>query len=241
MSISRLAAGFGTTTMMGRRLIMFPDVVMPDEKHGLGGITEALLSISGGDAVTIPRKWKEDWNGKLNVKMMMSSNSLPRTTGTSGGLATRLHVLTMPNSFVGREDRGLAERLHAERHLIMNWAIMGLELLYKDGFTETASGAEAAQEMTDLAEPVNGFLRESVEVVGGDAHYITLRDMYDGYKRWSADTGHHASSQHQFFAKLNRLPIGGMRKVKRIRESTAKVYVGVNWKDGAGPQKIGGF
>jgi len=241
MSISRLAGDFGTNTMIGRRLIMFPDVVMPTTQKELGQITESLLSISGGDSVTIPRKWKEDWNGKLNVKLMMTSNSLPRTTGTSGGLATRLHVLTMPHSFVGREDRGLAKRLHAERHLIMNWAILGLELLYKDGFTATASGAEAAQEMTELAEPVMGFLRAAVDTVGGDECFVTLHDMYEGWKRWCVATGHQSGSQHHFFAKMNRLPIGNTRKVKRMGSSTAKVYVGVRWHDGHGPERIGGF
>ena len=242
MSISRLAAGFGATTMIGRRLVMFPDVVMPTDQKELGRITEALLSISGGDSITIPRKYKDDWNGKLNVKLMMSSNSLPRTTGTSGGLATRLHVLTMPNSFVGREDRGLAERLHAERHLIMNWAIMGLELLYKGGFTETASGAEAAQEMTDLAEPIQPFIRECLDIDTQRTDvYITPASLHLGYKQWCDRTGHQAQSQHKFTASLRGLAISKAYRTKRIGRDTPKVYVGVTWKDGAAPSTLGGF
>jgi hypothetical protein len=95
--------------------------------------------------------------------------------------------------------------------------------------------------MTDQSEPIQPFLRESIEIVGGEEHFVTLHDMYDGYKRWCVATGHQPGSKHYFFAQMNRLPIGGMRKPKRANGVVAKAYVGVRWHHGHGPERIGGF
>ena len=67
-------------------------------------ITERLLSISGEDSLTVDRKYREPWTGKLPSRFLILSNELPRLTDSSGALASRFVMLTMVTSFYGRED-----------------------------------------------------------------------------------------------------------------------------------------
>lgn len=232
MPVVKLAKDFGLASLIGKNLAIFPDVVMPRDAT-VDTITENLLSISGGDRVSISRKWKEDWHGKLGVKFMMTSNSLPRFASTSGGLASRLHVLTLSKSFVGQEDRTLGERIHAERHLIVNWAIQGLEMLLRDGFKATAGGTQVAEEVRELAEPTVAFVRECLTSAGPD-DFITPTELYAGWKKWCDLTGHAPGSRHSFVAKLNTSGLVEYKLARRGGER-CRMFIGHRWQAGANP------
>jgi hypothetical protein len=77
-------------------------------------------------------------------------------------------VLTLAQSFYGREDHELTGRLLRELPGIMNWAIEGWERLYARGrFVQPASAEEAIEELEDLGSPVGAFLRQRCEVGPG--------------------------------------------------------------------------
>ena len=50
---------------------------------------ERLLSISGEDTLTIDRKYRDPWTGRLPTRFMILTNELPRFTDSSGALASR--------------------------------------------------------------------------------------------------------------------------------------------------------
>ena len=62
---------------------------------GTNVIVERLLSISGEDWLTIDRKFKEPWSGKLNTRFVVVSNELPRFGDASGAIANRFVVLSL--------------------------------------------------------------------------------------------------------------------------------------------------
>ena len=49
--------------------------------------------------------------GKLHVRFWIFANELPRITDASGALASRFVLLTLRNSFLGREDLQPTEKL----------------------------------------------------------------------------------------------------------------------------------
>ena len=228
--------GFSYASLIGKSVAFLPDVVMPSNQDQVAAATEFLLSVSGGDHVAIERKWLGDWEGKLNTKFFMSSNSLPRFAGTSGGLASRLHVLSMTRSFEGHEDRTWAAKIALERNQIMNWAILGLELLEEHGFTPTEGGLEAAEDIRSSSEPLYAFCREYVEPAGPDSK-ITLKDLYKNWKQWCEETGHKAGNMDTMKARLKTcqaFPGKYTGKQAKINREVVRPFYNVQWRDGKG-------
>ena len=94
---------------------------------------ERILAITGEDALTIDRKHRDQWNGYLETRFVLLTNELPRLTDASGALASRFITLILTESFYGREDLGLTDKLTSELPGILNWALKGLDRLQKRG------------------------------------------------------------------------------------------------------------
>jgi putative DNA primase/helicase len=88
--------------LIGKKVLCFPDVrLRPPKWYGQsrdrGGLDhvsqELLLNITGGDPVTVGRKWIEAWGGQLRGKVILISNHPPDLG--DGILPTRF-VITQP-------------------------------------------------------------------------------------------------------------------------------------------------
>jgi putative DNA primase/helicase len=88
--------------MIGKRVGVFPDVRLKSAKsfgfkggsgHDPGGLSHTshglLLTITGGDPLTIGRKNTTAWEGQLRLKLMLISNEIPSLNDTTGALASR--------------------------------------------------------------------------------------------------------------------------------------------------------
>ena len=105
-TLSSLSSNFGLAPLIGKRLAIISDARLSG-KSDQAVIAERILAITGEDALTIDRKFREAWTGKLDVRFLVLTNELPRLTDTSGALASRFIILVMTRSFYGNEDRGL--------------------------------------------------------------------------------------------------------------------------------------
>jgi putative DNA primase/helicase len=72
------------------------------------------LSISGEDSLTVDRKYKEPWTGRLPTRFLVMTNELPRLSHASGALASRFILLVLTRSFYGHEHPKLTAELLAE-------------------------------------------------------------------------------------------------------------------------------
>jgi putative DNA primase/helicase len=99
-------------------------------------------------------------------------------------LANRLIVLEMTESFLGREDPTLKERLLAELPGILLWALAGYRRLLDRGrFEMPDSSARVVQELKDLSSPIAQFVAELCRL--GEGMSVRGDDLYDAYCRWS--------------------------------------------------------
>ena len=88
---------------------------------------------------------------------------MPSFVDPSGALSARLLVLNYNKSFVGREDRGLVEKLLAELPGINRWALEGLRRLRANGrFTETEAGRDLANEFRRNNSDAFSFMQDSL-------------------------------------------------------------------------------
>ena len=118
-------------------------------------IAERLLSITGQDAISADRKNKETWTGHLQTRFLVLSNEIPRLADSSGALASRFIVLLLENSFYGREDKQLTEKLFEELPDILKWSIDGWKrLANRQYFKQPESANDAVEQLEDLGSPI---------------------------------------------------------------------------------------
>jgi putative DNA primase/helicase len=186
-TLASLATNFGLWPWIGKQLAIISDARLSG-RSDQAIITERLLAISGEDGVTIDRKNLEPLTTKLPTRIMVISNELPRLTDASGALANRFLVLKLSNSYLGREDTGLLDRLLPELPAILNWALAGLARLRARGhFAPPAAADDAVLEMADLASPVGAFVRDWCRVRPGIE--CPTGDLYGAFKIWCREQG----------------------------------------------------
>jgi putative DNA primase/helicase len=186
-TLASLGTNFGLQPFIGKQLAIVADARLSN-RSDLAQVTERLLSISGEDAQTIDRKFREAWTGQLPTRFLLLTNELPRFQDASATIASRFVALRMPKSFYGKEDPGLTSRLLTELPGILNWAIAGWHRMHKRGYLlQPAASAEVQREMEDLASPVGAFVRERCEL--GAGFEVAKEKLYAAYCAWAMRAG----------------------------------------------------
>ena len=141
-TLASLSTNFGLWPFLGKSLAIVSDARLSGRTDSQI-VVERLLSISGEDALTIDRKNLEPVTGKLPTRIMLLSNELPRLGDSSVPLAGRMLLLRLRESFYGREDHALTDKLLSELPGILNWAIVGWSTLRGRGrFAQPESAAD---------------------------------------------------------------------------------------------------
>ena len=65
------------------------------------------MSVSGEDTLSVNRKYKDHWTGKLPSRFHILSNELPKFGDASTAIVGRFVLLTTTRSWLGNEDETL--------------------------------------------------------------------------------------------------------------------------------------
>jgi putative DNA primase/helicase len=148
-TLAGLATNFGLAPLVGKPLALVSDARLGG--RNVHQVVERLLSISGEDLLTIDRKYREPWTGKLTARFLIISNELPNFGDASGAIARRFLVLTLTRSWLGREDPDLTTALLCELPGILRWSLDGLDVLTPQGrSTQPQSSADAMTALQDI-------------------------------------------------------------------------------------------
>jgi len=163
----------------------------------------------------------------LKVRFTIAVNELPRLSDSSAAMRSRLLVLPYFNTYEGKEDFDLVDRLLAEIPGITNWALEGVRLLKDAGrFKNPAAGDKILRDFVYLSSPVQAFLDECCEV--GDGKEVRRNDLQLAWHRWCDDNGHMRGSVADFGKKLRAA-------VPRIDDERRRVHSGrERWHTGLG-------
>ena len=163
-TLASLSTNFGLQPLVGKPLALVSDARL-SSKADSKIVVERLLSVSGEDSLTIDRKYRDPWTGRLPARFVILTNELPRLTDSSGALASRFILFVLTKSFYGSENPALTDELLDEAPGIFNWALVGLDRLTARGFfLMPESGRDAVQQLEDLSSPVSAFIRDRCKV-----------------------------------------------------------------------------
>lgn len=131
-----------------------------------GQILETLKAITGEDSLHIERKnLHYEYDVVMPTRLIIACNSKPSFVETAGDLSRRLLLLRFDNSFVGKEDYHLKDKLRAELSGINNWALEGLKRLRANGrFTIPEATQEAIRQFKTENSPTLRFMMDCLQV-----------------------------------------------------------------------------
>ncbi len=224
---------FGQAVLIDKTVAIFADAKISG-RTDTGEIVENLLSISGEDTQTIPRKGLSDWIGTLRVRFTILTNKLPRMEDDSGALLSRFLPLVLTESFVGREDLGLADRLTAELPGILMWALAGADRLRTRGrFLDDAHQQDIRNDIEELNSPVTVFVRDCCDLTD-DAVLTARSDVFAAYVRWCTKQGRDKPGIEASFASALYAAWPSTRCANRLgpREDRIRVFRGITVKAG---------
>jgi putative DNA primase/helicase len=229
-TLNSLAGEFGLAPLIGKPLAVISDARLGGRDSSI--VVERLLSISGEDTLTVNRKYRDQWTGKLPTRIHVISNELPKLGDASTAIVGRIILLLLTRSWLGKEDYSLEFGLQAELTGILNWSLEGLQRLTDSGgrrFTRLAAADEAINTMRDLASPAAAFVRECCEIDPNTE--IDVDDLYVAYKNWAEDSGHSKMAKHTFGRDL----MAAAPSVRKTRprgkdDSRTHVYNGISLK-----------
>lgn len=228
-TLGALCQQFGRQVFIGKTAAMFPDAKISG-RMDTAAIVEALLSISGEDQQTIPRKNIGDWTGPLNVRFTILTNEPPKMDDASGALVSRMLLLPLVETFLGREDMELTDKLVTELSGILNWAREGwLRLRERGRFLDLPLSDDMRDDLRELNSPIHAFVAEWCDRTDPEAS-IVRKELFAGYQRWCKEQGRdHPGTEQQFGQRLSAAyPAIRSTRPRIDNPGRARIYHGID-------------
>ena len=164
-------------------------------------LSEAKVKrMTGGDSVSSRFLYQEYFTYVPVCKFVMSLNHFPEVIGTDDGIWRRLLVIPFEQSFLGREDKHLKEKLIAEAPGILAWAVRGCLEWQKNGLMVPERIRITLEELRSESDLLGLFLEEAVLV---DASSTTRAiELFKAFKSWCLERGHREWSNKLFGTRL---------------------------------------
>ena len=197
-SFQALANTHGLSSLTGKLAATLGDARTPRRGEADAAL-QTILQISGGDPVTINPKYITSFDVYLTCRFTIAMNNLPGFSDPAKALVARSIILDFPNSYVGKEDFTLKERMkkEASEGKLINFALRGLKSLREQGkFTMPKSSAPLLQQLTEITAPVTAFAGECCEK--HPKVFVLADQLYEAWACWCHKSGHKAGNKNYF-------------------------------------------
>lgn len=170
------------------------------DNTGTTGFKKAVA----GETLTANPKYKKPFDFKPYAKFAFATNGLPMVDDVSNGVFRRLMVISLNNSFVGRENWNLTNELLKEMPGIIQWAITGLNRLHKNrAFTIVPSNITELQEYRRAVNSMQSFYDESVDMIKGQK--VSFSEFYRSYTSYCLETSNRPFARNKVRSIINQL------------------------------------
>jgi putative DNA primase/helicase len=210
--LSSLQTNFGMSQLLGKTVAIIADARLGG-RADIPLIVERLLAVSGEDRQTIDRKYREPITVPLPTRFVILSNELPSLKDTSAALVSRMLILRLYRSWLGKEDRSLTSRLLNELPGILNWGIAGwLRLRQRGYFVQPTSGRELLETMEELSSPMSAFISECCVI--GETEEVTMKELFQCWRGWCLRIGRDHPGTQQTLARDLLATIPTLKKTR---------------------------
>lgn len=236
-SLTDLVSRFGMQGLVDKTVAIMPDLRVSGRLDTQQAI-ERFLQITGEDWVQVDRKNLPMLQAQIPVRFLLLSNLPPRLPDAGGAFASRVMALRLEQSFFGREDRHLTDKIATELPGILQWSIEGWKRLRERGsFHQPRTGAELLEELAHLSNPLQAFIEERCEF--GAEYETYTNEMFLQWRKWCEDEGRSAVGEKSTFVRNMRAACPQLRTT-RPRNPAGKrmrAIAGVRLKYDAPPEQ----
>ena len=185
-TLQDLSQPFGLQQLLDKRFLLSSDVRLSSRTDSMA-VIEKILKITGNDKLSVGKKYTDAVQTKLNVRVMLLTNSLPRMTDDTKAFFSRFLIIRLHKSFLGAEDPDLFYKLKAELPGIALWAMKGYrDLVAKHAFSEPQSSKDIRDDWYRSSNPIEQFIDECCKVVDiSDGNFASSDAIFESYKSWA--------------------------------------------------------
>ena len=194
---------FAAANLYGRMLNVAADL---SNKH----VEDLSLfkMLTGEDVIKANRKYGKQFEFTNQALIAFSANELPTVSEASRAYAERMKPFNFPNSFAGREDKTLEDRLLAELPgIFYRWVRAYGRFLNRGGYARTDALTQSAfeaksdrvvqffQDMCTLTPAKHGQALDESSATG-------RREVATAFNAWSERNGGSKMGERAFFQRL---------------------------------------
>ena len=151
-------------------------------------INEARVkSITGQDQISCRFLFGEYFSFRPQFKLWLAMNHKPAIHGVDRGIWRRIQLIPFTQTFEGREDKTLENKLQVELSGILNWALHGLHEWHTQGLNPPRIITEATDQYRAENDIVGQWL-DDCTVIGAQME-MKSGDGYKSFKEWCINNG----------------------------------------------------
>jgi putative DNA primase/helicase len=160
----------------------------------------AVKRLTGGDTIRARRMRQDFIEFKPSHLPILITNHLPKVPPDDPALWARLLVIPFEQSFLGREDRGLEDRLCEDLEAVLAWAVHGWTDYRTDGLQVPGSVAAATTDYRTSADTLAQFLEDRC-IINPHMH-ASSSELWSAWERWSHINGTDPGTNRTFKAAM---------------------------------------
>ncbi|MBR9840396.1 MAG: hypothetical protein GYB50_21260 [Rhodobacteraceae bacterium] len=158
---------------------------------------ESLVKqMTGGDVITANLMRQDAFEFVPKFTLIVDANTKPRIRTTDPAMQARMTLIPFRASFIGREDRGLPDKLKAEAPQILRWAIEGAVAWHREGLSIPAAVEAASRDYLESEDTIAHFIEE--ETIPDAGGKVSVGAVYEAYVRWAEIERVPAASKRAF-------------------------------------------
>ncbi len=217
-TLGGMSTEHGLQGLLNRTIAIIGDANTAGRSGDSARAVERLKSISGEDGQQINPKNKDYIEvDKLPIRFVLMANKMQDLRDSTGALASRFNILVTTQSFLGREDLHLIDRLMTELPGIFNWAMEGLARLRERGYLQDhPAGIDARDEFEEMSSPMKAFIKDWCVV--DEAASVPVDILWMAHGKWADENGNHSYSKRKFIVEIKGACGGVKRDRKRVKE-----------------------
>lgn len=179
--------------------------------------TSVMKRITGESYTSIEFKNQNSFSAKINTKMILSYNTIPRMNDTTDGLMRRLVIIPLNAVFKkgnANYDPFISEKLKKRENLeyVLYKAVKAINrVLIEKEFTVPKQVKDQTDEYVRENNPVANFLFELYE--DGDISDVACNELYTAFEVWKKENGFRGEMSVTRFGKEMK-KLGYERKQK---------------------------
>lgn len=150
--------------------------------------------LTGGNEIRCAFKHKDHFQYRPQYKIWLTSNFPVNADVDDDAVWIRLRVIEFPNSWAGREDKTLKQRMKSKRNLrgVLAWAVEGARKWYasEHGLETPEDVTLSTQRTRDELDYVKMFIDECCESDPGNMElFVSNSSLYAAYEQWCDENG----------------------------------------------------